>query len=116
MEEKKLINHWVVIDEYTEIKLNIPERLTTIELQALMVRAKKLFNLSEITVDAPTTKRKYNKLSDNHINFIVDAASKGFNANSIQRQLKEDFNVSPSWEKIKHIIDQHTGNKNAKHK
>ena len=55
MEDK--IEHIVEIDEYTEVKLKIPERLTPIELKALMHKTNKLFNLAEVPIKKPKVGR-----------------------------------------------------------
>jgi len=56
-EHEERIEHKIVIDQYTEVTLKIPKTLTAMGLKALMMKANKLFNLSEI--QEPVQKRKY---------------------------------------------------------
>jgi hypothetical protein len=46
----ELVEHKIVIDEYTELNLKIPKFLTPIELKALMVKANKIFNISDVPI------------------------------------------------------------------
>ncbi len=46
----ELIDHKIKIDEYTELTLKIPDVMTPIELKALMYKANKIFNLSDVPI------------------------------------------------------------------
>ena len=59
-DETDIIDHIVEIDSHISATLKIPVRLSAIELKALMVKANKLFNLSETPL-MDIQKRTYQK-------------------------------------------------------
>jgi hypothetical protein len=54
------ISHKIIIDEYIEVTLKIPKVITAMGLKALMLKANKLFNLSDALVEETSKKRSYN--------------------------------------------------------
>lgn len=46
-----MLIHNIKIDDYTELTLKIPEVMTPIELKALMYKANKIFNLSDVPIN-----------------------------------------------------------------
>ena len=52
----EILTHYIKVDDYTELVLKIPKVLTAIELKALMVKANKIFNISEVPMRVETPK------------------------------------------------------------
>ena len=56
MDEKDFVEHEVEIDDYITATLKIPKVMTAMDLKSLMVKANKLFNLSEVPIVARVVK------------------------------------------------------------
>lgn len=56
--EEKLITHKVRIDKYLTAELAIPETMTAMDLKALMSKATRLFNLSEVPMEDGKSREK----------------------------------------------------------
>jgi len=79
------IEHEIKIDDNIIVKMNIPKVLTAIELKALMHKANKLFNLSEVTI--VDTKRKYVSRNKKDYTKIDDLIHKGHTISKIAKKM-----------------------------
>lgn len=93
-EQTEIIEHIVEIDNYLSATLKIPKKLTAIELKALMMKANKLFNLSETPL---VEKRKYIRCK------IRSEAEK--------RELVEKYEKSNDEERLRMTEEMGIGNK-----
>lgn len=91
MNEKELIEHTIVIDEYITATIKIPKILTALELAALMTKARKMFNISEVMIEQPQQPKKIiiNRKKSNNIYLAPEQ----------EQELLNTFNLLTSEEK-----------------
>ena len=53
---EELIEHEVIINDMMEIKMKIPKKMTAMDLKALMVKANKIFSISDTSIDDSRSK------------------------------------------------------------
>jgi predicted RNA-binding protein with RPS1 domain len=83
-QENGLVEHHVVVDNYISATLKIPKILTALELKGLMIKAKKLYELSGDALDMP--KRHYEKKNGKKEETTMPSITEKQNLN--QRQAK----------------------------
>lgn len=49
-ETEELVEHTIEIDKYTQLTLKIPKVMSAMDLKGLMVKANKIFNVSEVSI------------------------------------------------------------------
>lgn len=121
MNERNLIPHFIQIDEMMELKMLIPETLDALELKALMVKADKLFKLSEVTIQANPDGRTLRSGGYNRIwtpQMLVRAVQlKEFSTykkeHQIATKLNEEFNTDyftakRVWQKFSYLKKKKT--------
>jgi hypothetical protein len=91
----EMIEHEVVVDDYITVKLKIPKVLTAMDLKGLMMKTNKLFNMSEVAIQQPSTRKKYVKFSDDIKDEIARLAYKeNLKPKQIYGKLKDKCEIS----------------------
>lgn len=114
--DREFVEHFIDIDELMELKMKIPKRLDALELKALMVKADKLFKLSEVTIapqesTEPRHYRKRNgkksgwkKWTDDMLIELVAMNEQGIKATEIAEKINakygSEFDSKMVWQKI----------------
>jgi hypothetical protein len=88
--EDGLIEHEVVIDNYISATLKIPKLLTALELKGLMIKAKKLYELSGNDIHIKRPYNKKNSKKEKEVTIPLKAGKQ----NSAQKYIKwEDAQI-----------------------
>lgn len=94
--EENLIKHYVEVDHHITIELKIPTRLSVLQFKGLMLKADKIFKVSEVPLVA--TKKTYNRQSKfikfDMFKFIVE--NKQLSTNELTEKLNEKFSCNLS--------------------
>lgn len=73
--EKELIEHKLVLDEFLELSIKIPRVLTATDFKALTTKANKLFRLADVPIVEDRKPRQYtsrrNIMPDGIVRFIL---------------------------------------------
>ena len=134
MNESEMMEHIIKIDEYLEVKMQIPKVLDAMTFKAITMKASKMFNISDMDVGFGIGRPRgtYNKVNnkvnkieqeirDNSVNptrisvfsddetrFIITERQRGRAFRDITNELNKKFNKSFT---IKKVMDK---NKNTK--
>ena len=55
--QEELLDHIIEVDQYTSLTIKIPKVMTPMDLKALMHKANKIFNISEVTITGTSVDR-----------------------------------------------------------
>lgn len=103
----EIIEHEIVIEGFGKLLMDIPKRLSTLELQALMTKTKKLFNISETTISGSrrSYERNYGRTFTTEMcKDIEEQLDSGFKAKEITQFLNDKYNTNLSKEKVANKI------------
>lgn len=108
MEENELVPHIVEIDNYTEVTLKIPKRLSVMALKGLLTKANKMFNIAEVPIDAAPLKRRRNggknKLPQEAIDMLFKAKKNHTPFAKMCERLKAEFGIELSVEQLRRRV------------
>lgn len=105
----ELVEHTIEVDEYTNVTLKIPKVLTPIELKSLMMKANKLFNLSEVPMRVESSLRypkdrkgngkqiRFTEMQDTQLFHMKTIAKKNYATISTKMNLPEQKLKNRVW-------------------
>jgi hypothetical protein len=105
--EEELVQHVVEIDNYTEVTLKIPKRLSVMALKGLLTKANKMFNIAEVPIEAPMRRRRNggsNKLPPEAVEMLMKAKKNHTPFAKMCEKLKAEFGIVLSVEQLRRKV------------
>lgn len=114
--ENEYVEHIIRIDDYMEVRLKIKRVLDAMELHALTLKASKMFNLSEVAIDARKGKQQQKLFDAEAIkDMVVFKESEKLEDAEIAQKINEKYNSEVTEKQVRtKIINLKSGGKWAK--